>query len=195
MPKVFSEAERAYIDRRLQEEAAYCLATFGIKGTTVDMLVKRVNIPKGTFYLFYESKEVLLFQALLTLHQQVEQEIIQSLKDLEDKRDVEAVTDTILAFFQAANHSGLLRLLTTGELEIIYRKLPSEQFQAHLADDASLMNTIFTILEVSGKEIDDYATAFRSLFVTMIYRKEVGEHDSFLALRLCIRGLVLQLFE
>ena len=33
----------------------------GVKKTTVDELVKRTGIPKGTFYLFYPSKEMLLF--------------------------------------------------------------------------------------------------------------------------------------
>ncbi|WP_286081321.1 TetR/AcrR family transcriptional regulator [Parablautia intestinalis] len=32
--------------------------------TTVDEIVKRVNIPKGTFYLFYKSKELLLFEVI-----------------------------------------------------------------------------------------------------------------------------------
>ncbi|MDY4210978.1 MAG: TetR/AcrR family transcriptional regulator [Treponema sp.] len=32
-----------------------------MKKTTVDELVKRTGIPKGTFYLFYPSKEILLF--------------------------------------------------------------------------------------------------------------------------------------
>ncbi len=31
----------------------------GVKKTTVDELVKRVGIPKGTFYLFYPSKDCL----------------------------------------------------------------------------------------------------------------------------------------
>lgn len=33
----------------------------GVKKTTVDELVKREGIPKGTFYLFYPSKEMLLY--------------------------------------------------------------------------------------------------------------------------------------
>lgn len=61
MPKSYSEQEREYIKTRLKEEAAKCLAQYGVRRTTVDEIVKRVNIPKGTFYLFYKSKELLLF--------------------------------------------------------------------------------------------------------------------------------------
>ena len=125
MPKVYSEAERAQIDRRLREEAVYCLGAFGVKGTTVDLLVKRVNIPKGTFYLFYSSKELLLFRAMLELHEQMEAALIEQLEALPDKRDVDAVTDAIVGLYQVADHSGMLRMMTTGEMERIYRKLPS----------------------------------------------------------------------
>lgn len=56
MPKSYSEQEWEYIRKRLKEEAAKCLARYGARRTTVDEIVKRVNIPKGTFYLFYKSK-------------------------------------------------------------------------------------------------------------------------------------------
>ena len=48
----------------MKEEAAKCLGTYGIRRTMVDEIVKRVKIPKGTFYLFYPSKEMLLFEVI-----------------------------------------------------------------------------------------------------------------------------------
>lgn len=195
MPKIISEDERSFIDQRLRQEAAYCLTHFGVKGTTVDELVKRVQIPKGTFYLFYASKEELLFRALLDLHEQMEMELEKRLDSLTDIRDVEAVTDALLDLFKLAEQSGLLRMMTTGELELIYRKLPTEVFQAHLAEDFDAMEDIFILLEIPLENIDLYAAAFRGLFVTMLYKREVGEQYTFEALRLCIRGLVMQMFE
>ncbi len=195
MPKVISEDERKFIDQRLREEASYCLTHFGVKGTTVDELVKRVQIPKGTFYLFYTSKEELLFRALLDLHEQMEKELEKRLDSLTDIRDIEAVTDALLDLFKLAEQSGLLRMMTTGELELIYRKLPSEVFQAHLAEDFDVVEAIFILLEVSLENIELYATAFRGLFVAMLYKREVSEKYTFEALRLCIRGLVIQMFE
>ena len=47
------------------EEANACLAAYGIRKTTVDELVRRVGIPKGTFYLFYESKGRLIRDVIL----------------------------------------------------------------------------------------------------------------------------------
>ena len=56
MPRAYSDQERAYIRQRLHEEAILCIKQYGMRKTSVDELVRRVNIPKGTFYLFYPSK-------------------------------------------------------------------------------------------------------------------------------------------
>ena len=56
MPKTFTDKEREYIKKRLMEEAQDCLRLYGIRKTTVDELVKRASIPKGTFYLFSTRK-------------------------------------------------------------------------------------------------------------------------------------------
>ena len=117
MPKVYSEAERAQIDRRLREEAVYCLGAFGVKGTTVDLLVKRVNIPKGTFYLFYSSKELLLFRAMLELHEQMEAALIEQLEALPDKRDVDAVTDAIVGL--SARCEEMLEYVKTADMSLV----------------------------------------------------------------------------
>ncbi len=55
MPRTYSESEREFIRKKLTEEAVYCLERYGVRKTTVDELVKRAGIPKGTFYLFYRS--------------------------------------------------------------------------------------------------------------------------------------------
>ena len=62
MPKIYSETERTDIKDNLKREANILMIERGIKKTTVDELVKRAGIPKGTFYLFYPSKEMLLFE-------------------------------------------------------------------------------------------------------------------------------------
>ena len=78
MPKSYSDQEKEYIVSRLKEEAVKCLSQYGVRRTTVDELVKRVNIPKGTFYLFYKSKELLLFEVLQELHDKINNDLAPS---------------------------------------------------------------------------------------------------------------------
>ena len=50
MPKIYSDEEKKQIIERLKKEANALMQEKGVKKTTVDELVKRAGIPKGTFY-------------------------------------------------------------------------------------------------------------------------------------------------
>ena len=69
MPKVYSDNEKKKKKKRLHDAANKSLLENGVRKTTVDELVQKVGIPKGTFYLFYKSKEELLFEVILEYHE------------------------------------------------------------------------------------------------------------------------------
>ena len=196
MPKTYSDDERAYIKKRLMEEAAYLLSTFGIRRTTVDELAERVKIPKGTFYLFYESKELLLFEVLMEQHVIIEKQMFDEVKSLYGHVTSDNLTEIIYKFFKATDDTGLLRLITTGEIELLYRKLPQEVMKEHFIHDSSTIKTIIESLSLSADiNTDHFSTAFRNLFITMVYKREIGEEYFDEALKLLIKGLVLQMLK
>lgn len=196
LPKIYSDHERAYIKKRLKEEAAYCLSVLGIRRTTVDKLVERVKIPKGTFYLFYESKELLLFEVLMEQHEIIEKQLIDGIKALQQPVTIEGLTEIIYRCFKATDESSLLRLLTTGEIDLLYRKLPKEVMQTHFLQDSTMINNLVGRVSCSDKiNPDHFAAAFRNLFIGMIYKREMGEEYYNEALKLTIRGLVLQMLN
>ena len=86
MPKSYSEQEREYIRERLKEEAAQCLAKYGVRRTTVDEIVRRVKIPKGTFYLFYKSKELLLFEVIQEQQENINRQLYQAVSEMDGRR-------------------------------------------------------------------------------------------------------------
>lgn len=196
MPKTYSDDERAYIKRRLKEEAAYYLSNYGIRRTTVDELVERVKIPKGTFYLFYDSKELLLFDVLMEQHEIIESQMIDEVKRVHGHVTSDNLTEIIYSFFKAIDETGLLRLLTTGEIELLYRKFPQEIMQAHFIHDNSMIETIIKTLSLSNTiNVNLFSSAFRNLFISMVYKREIGEEYFDEALKLTIKGLVLQMLQ
>jgi len=92
MPKTFTDSEREYIKKRLMEEAENCLKLYGLRKTTVDELVKRVKIPKGTFYLFFESKEILFYEVLCSFHDKLQTELMDELKTLDQPVSADQLT-------------------------------------------------------------------------------------------------------
>ena len=57
----FTDYETEQLRRALLKETRHCAVTLGMKKTSVDQLTKAVGIAKGSFYKFYESKEMLFF--------------------------------------------------------------------------------------------------------------------------------------
>ena len=57
----FSDFETEQIRKALLKETRHCAVTPGMKKTSVDQLTRAVGIAKGSFYKFYEFKEMLFF--------------------------------------------------------------------------------------------------------------------------------------
>lgn len=195
MPKRYSDQERAYITMRLKEEAASCLAQYGIRRTTVDEIVKRVNIPKGTFYLFYPSKELLLFDVISEQHNQIEQTLYRAVMDVDPTASLkEQLIDILTHFYQLAAETPILKILNSSEIELLARKLPAGVLQAHLGHDNDMVKRVFSALPTTH-EVDPavFSAAFRAIYFTTLHRNEIGEAHYGDALRLLITGLVSQL--
>lgn len=196
MPKPFSDSERSYIKERLMDEAKKCLAVYGIRRTTVDELVKRVNIPKGTFYLFYESKERLLFDVILQFHDEIQRKIVAAVSSLKDDMNYEKLTEIIFGLYKKLGDSFIPKLIADGELEFFMRKLPAELSQLHTAkDDLQFEELVALVPNMKVENIKVFSAAFRGIFLSLLHKKELGEDIFDEALRVMIRGIVIQLFE
>ena len=64
----FSAEENAAIRETLLREARRCAVTLGLRKTSVEQLAEAVGISKGSFYKFFDSKELLFFAALEDIH-------------------------------------------------------------------------------------------------------------------------------
>ncbi len=195
MPKCYSEQEREYIIGRLKEEAAKCLAQYGVRRTTVDELVKRVNIPKGTFYLFYRSKELLLFEVIQELHETINNELASTLSGLAGKpMSADTLTDLIFGFFKQTEDMPVLRMLDTDEVELLIRKLPPEVVEAHLKDDTDTISRMLDLFPLK-KDVDVkvISAAFHAIYFATLHKADIGEDRYDEAIRALIYGIVIQI--
>lgn len=195
LPKAYSDQEKKYIRKRLKEEAAKCLAQYGIKRTTVDEIVQRVKIPKGTFYLFYQSKEMLLFEVILEQHDLIEEKLWKEISSIDPQDlDAEKLTDIIVGFYQMAGEMPILKLLNSGEVELLARKLPPEVLEEHLGHDNAMVDRLFASFPIKNN-VDTRAlsAAFRAIYFSTLHKEEIGEEYYEEGLRLMVLGLINQL--
>lgn len=207
MPKQYSDEEKKDIINRLKKEANILMQEKGVKKTTVDELVKRVGIPKGTFYLFYPSKEMLLFDVSQDFHKQVDQYIENgifqmlsskgvSLEHLNLSECVEEFTDIILGAMEITYNSCLKVLLNPESMNLILSKIPMEILDEHRKNDSDAGNGLFkSLAEKNGLSIEAIVGAFMMIIFGGMYKREIGETNWKDSMRIVIKGIVLQLVK
>ena len=195
LPKCYSDVEKEAIRNNLKKEAKKCMEQYGIKKTTVDELVKRVNIPKGTFYLFYPSKEVLLFEVLLEIHDRINEEVYQAIVNISKDNIVESFTEVLFTFYKRLSEEPVLNILNSSEIEILYKKLPKEMIEKHLSDDELDIEQLFSMFPVK-KEIDYKAlsTVCHAIYIATLHTDKLDPSSYDEALKMMIRGFVMQIF-
>jgi AcrR family transcriptional regulator len=195
MPKSFSDSEKAFIRERLMREAETCLAAFGIRKTTVDELVRRVKIPKGTFYLFYASKEALIFDVILKYNTEIQEMLIAQIADMQNKPNAEELTDIIFSLYQSLDGSFLLKLVENGELELLMHSAPPEFVKANTLDDEMMVSRLMALFpETDAEKSALYSAALRGTFLLMLHKKEIAYDRFDEMLRFIVRGIILQMF-
>ncbi len=196
MPKTFTNQEREYIKQKLMSEARQCLTRFGVRKTTVDELVKRANIPKGTFYLFYESKELLFFDVLCTLHDEIQTKLLSEITNIKEGMNAKKLTELILSLYKMVEDSFLLKLISDGDMELLIRKLPPEVAEKHAEkDDFSVEQLVSLVPNMKSDNIRAFSAALRGVFLSMLHRHEIGDEFFDDALRVMVHGVVIQMFE
>lgn len=206
MPKTYSEEEKEKIIELLKYHANELMQERGVKKTTVDELVKRAGIPKGTFYLFYPSKEMLLFDVSQDFHEEVDGFIsdgmMRVMMEKNVKPDVNAdfsecvdgFTDVILGAMEITFDSCLKVLLNPESMGIILSKLPDSVLAEHREQDKSIGEGMIEALALKkGMSVEAVVGSFMMIIFGGMYKREIGEDNWRESTRMLVKGLMLQL--
>lgn len=180
MPKAFSDQEKVTIRRQLYEKGQQRFALYGLKKTSVDDLVQAVGISKGAFYLFYGSKEELLFDIL----EQIEAELQTSVLTFAKQADADArqtVRDLLTHFLIKSDAYPLLKNFRQEDFMLLLRKLPAEKVQHHVDRDEAFITNFCTKLAQEGITMQAppqvVANLVKSLFFVGLHRDDLGEEN------------------
>ena len=194
MPKIYTEEERRNIRKALRREAGRCLSLYGVRRTTVDELVKRAGIPKGTFYLFYKSKEELFFDLLRTFSDEIEEMYLSMLQEIDENHIVTSLTDIFYALLSRFHDEGLHRFLDGNELELVLRRLPDESMPDLRRRFSGIMRNLFSYFAIDDKDdIKAFSDGYEAILYLLLSAERLTEKEK--TLRFLIRGLVLQMVE
>lgn len=192
MPKKYSETEKTNIRRDLRRAAQRSLFHKGVRGTSVEDLVRQAAIPKATFYLFYRTKEDLYIDVLTDFRTTMQDEMLSMLQELDENHIVSSLTTVFMHLVENIYRKGIYRLLAEDELAVATRKSEVDVVRKEEDDLIAFFRELFGFFAIEDK--DDIA-AFWSAFLAIVYSMEGAERmeKPLESWRLLIRGLMLQL--
>lgn len=192
MPKKYSVQEKENIRKDLLLHASRSLFHKGVQDISVDELVKKAGIPKGTFYLFYKSKEELFIDLLVSFRLDVQEEMLSMLQELDENHIVTSLTTVFSHLAEELYSKGIYRLLDEQQLQIISRKSDEDIFKRESGALLDFFKELFGYFAIDDSS--DIA-AFFSAFMMIVFSMESAQRikNPLSAWRLLLRGLMLQL--
>jgi AcrR family transcriptional regulator len=180
MPKAFNENEKFEIRKRLMAAGRECFSRWGLKKTTVEDLVRPAGIAKGSFYLFFESKEALYIEIMF--------EEIPGMMDRLIKASFESTPDIregIVRFQRAlvaeieTNAMSRIVLEDPQELARLLAQIDSEDLLARAAGLYARFTTILQAGQKRGEIIagdpQELAQMLAMIKILPLYREKIGQ--------------------
>lgn len=177
MPRGFSEEEKERIRAGLLAQARACLATFGVRKTSVDDLVAAVGISKGAFYLFFPSKEDLFFTVFEQLESGYHADL---LARVDQARGTPAAQ--VRAFLQQAvslwRDNPLFRHFGEAEVAYLARKVAPARLAANEQRDEAIAAAVLERMRARDMRLATtpavFAGLLRALFFVSLHEADIG---------------------
>lgn len=189
----FSKEENERIRKNLIDEAKKRALTVGMRKTSVEELTDAVGISKGSFYKYFDSKELLFFTVLEEIHSELYAVAKKMLERQASLTACERATLTLLAVCDRLSESGEMRFIES-DAELILRRIPEQVKAAHYHDDETHIRELLEVSRFLPRGgIALAAATVRGLILTVSHQKEIGERYPEV-LKILIHGTMRELF-
>lgn len=177
MPRAFTEHEKELIGKRLLEQGYKLFSAYGLKKTSIEELAEAAGISKGAFYLFYESKEALFMDVVELAEERFRQEILAAV-DLPGPSPRARLFAVLNKAFTLLKTMPILQSLTSSDYDLLFRRVPAERFQEHLASDRVFIEELITRCQGAGIPIqaraEEISGLLYALVLTILHEEDFG---------------------
>ena len=171
----FTEEQNETIRRDLIREARCCGVTVGMRKTSVEQLTEAVGISKGSFYKFFDSKELLFFAVLEDIHTEC---FAAAQKSLQENAAIDPASRTAAAILAACRWLSETKafVFIENDAEFLLHRLPEEVKTAHYHDDETHICLLLEKYDlVPNCGISLAAATVRGLILTVSHKEQIGE--------------------
>ena len=171
----FTEEQNETIRRDLIREARCCGVTVGMRKTSVEQMTEAVGISKGSFYKFFDSKELLFFAVLEDIHTEC---FAAAQKSLQENAAIDPASRTAEAILAACRWLSETKafVFIENDAEFLLHRLPEEVKTAHYHDDETHIRLLLEKYDlVPNRGISLAAATVRGLILTVSHKEQIGE--------------------
>ena len=189
----FTEEQNETIRRDLIREARCCGVTVGMRKTSVEQLTEAVGISKGSFYKFFDSKELLFFAVLEDIHTEC---FAAAQKSLQENAAIDPASRTAAAILAACRWLSETKafVFIENDAEFLLHRLPEEVKTAHYHDDETHIRQLLEKYDLMPRRGASLAAAtVRGLILTVSHKEQIGKLYP-QVLETLVRGACLELF-
>ena len=177
MPKAFTEHEKELIAGRLLEAGERQFSAYGLHKTNVEELARAAGISKGSFYLFYPSKEALFMDVVERAEKRFRQQVLAAL-DRPGPSPRLRLLAALKKAFTLWKEIPVLQFFTSREYELLKRRIPPEIVQEHLASDQAFVDELVARCHKAGIPIQassqQIAALLHALFLVSLHEDDFG---------------------
>ena len=171
----FTDEQNEQIRNDLIRAARRCGITIGMRKTSVEQLTEAVGISKGSFYKFFDSKELLFFAVLEDIHTEC---FAVAQKSLQENAAIDPASRTAAAILAACRWLSETKafVFIENDAEFLLHRLPEEVKTAHYHDDETHIRLLLEKYDlVPNRGISLAAATVRGLILTVSHKEQIGE--------------------
>ena len=170
----FTEEQNETIRRDLIREARCCGVTVGMRKTSVEQLTEAVGISKGSFYKFFDSKELLFFAVLEDIHTEC---FAAAQKSLQENAAIDPASRTAAAILAACRWLSETKafVFIENDAKLLLQRLPEDVKNVHYHDDETHIRQLLEKYGLVPKRgISLAAATVRGLILTVSHKEQIG---------------------
>ena len=170
----FTDEQNEQIRNDLIRAARRCGITIGMRKTSVEQLTEAVGISKGSFYKFFESKELLFFAVLEDIHTECFAAAQKSLQENTALLPADRAEAAILAACRWLAETKAFVFIEQ-DADFLLHRLPEEVKTAHYHDDETHIRLLLEKYDlVPNRGISLAAATVRGLILTVSHKEQIG---------------------
>lgn len=178
MPK-FGQREKEWIQQELLTKGRDLFVKRGLKKTSISDITKSVGIAQGSFYNFYESKEVLYLDILEQEEEKIREQLVLPFFQSGNVTREGFKSFLMEAFSVMETNAFIRQLFDEGIMESLFRKLPEEKV-AHLANsDVDFFTPLVEKLQRENVIVEEQSEVviqlLRMVFLLFLQKQQIGE--------------------